>query len=574
MEELIKNVQLWLSDDHDEEEKKQVLWLAKTLNYEAVDDAFFRYIGFGNRGIRGKSGIGFNRINDFTVTRVAHAFAQYLQRQFPGQELSVVLAYDNRQDNSRYCSLVSGVFSANKFKVHHFDILTPAPVLAYSIRLLACVGGVMFTGGKFPAAYNGIELYDLSGSPLSIGALSVVESYMEPLAKLNQVPRVNDEGKIEFVSERKEEYYLKSLSQLFQRGFSSLKLFEQPVVYTPLCGTGIFLGPEALKIAGVQHLIPVEDEFDASSDFDGFLKPDSHLASAYKRGILVAQENKAALIVATDSDCGRAGMAVQEQGKAFRVLKGHELALLLVDYFIQVHKEAHQKKQFVVVRDICTTRLLDKIAEKEGFRILTTSFNSEEQANALKREDIGRFTLSIDQEYGFYFSNHSCERDGLATAGFLVKVYHFWNARKKSIISRIEELYLRFGHYRECSFSTHFVGYRGPGTVADKIRRLRDNPFTAFPGFEVLYLADYEEGVWYAASSSEKMSPLFQPRKNHIHLEMEEGYQLDIILNPKEGRLNFFINAYQEPAAGEDNAINSQQIEKNIKKLKQLILDI
>lgn len=543
MEKLIRNVQLWLEDAHEEEEKKRVLWLTETLNYNAVDDAFFKHIGFGSRGMRGKSGIGINRMNAFTVARVAQAFARFLQMQYPGQELSVALAYDNRKESCRFSQLAAGTFSANGIQVYYFDILTPAPVLAYSLPLLGCVGGMMLSAGPASEAYNGIELFDLTGSLLPKNSLVDIESYMDSLTRLEQLPLITDTNLVEFIPEKIEQYYLESLARTLQEITETYTAIHYPIVYSPLHGTGTILGPAALAKMGVQALNPVDEEFPPFSDFGALSIPDCQSPEALVAGIREGKRRKTGLVLATDPDGGRAGVAIQDKDQTFVPLAGHEIALLVLDYLIQVRKK-DRSRHLVVLRDVRTSRLLEMMCEVQGLKCFTTSFGERGKENLLLR-DGGRMLLAIDREYGMYFPRHVPERDGFAAAGFMAQAYNFWLSKGIGLADRLMEIYMTYGCYTEYSFSMHIPGHKGPERIKEKFALIRECLFSGLPGFEVLYRLDYSgEGTTAAERENRKYSQ--QSREERLHIELKGGYQLEVSVFPEQGKIDYFLSGHRK----------------------------
>lgn len=470
MEEVIKNVQHWLSDSYSEETKKKIRFWAETKNFDLLNDAFSKTLEWSHGGIRAKEGIGSNRINHYTVGSIAQAFTIYLQKQRINKEqISVAIAYDNRYKSNHFAQIMAEVLVSNDIKVHFFDILTPFPVLAHGVRYLGCEGGIMITGGHYPGAYNGVKFVDTDGFILSDAEGQKFIEILTTLKKRADIIHKKGYGYVNFVSEEVDEDYIKTLTNnsFIASGNKQLK-----VCYTPWFGSGTIIAPTLFGKAGFRNSIAVEDHFSPSPTFDGN-EADPTKVGTLEKVFKQADEEGADLIIATNSDCARVAVAARTKEGNFRQLSGQQMASIVVDFLLKKRiagPERLNRKQFIATTKT-TTALVSERAKAKNFKCKALKIGLSDQPLGERK-----IFLGLEESSGLLMPEVSSVKDGLLYGLILMELANEAKENDKTLWDLLYEQYLIDGVYMEEMEEVHFTGPEGEKLVDKTIHHFLSNP--------------------------------------------------------------------------------------------------
>ncbi len=363
----------WLEGSYDEETKREIRRLIET-NLKELEDSFYRNLEFGTGGLRGVMGVGTNRINKYTVGMATQGLSNYLKKSFKGRSgLSVAISFDNRNRSKEYAGITASVFAANGFKVYLFDELRPTPLLSFTIRHFHCVAGVMITASHNPKEYNGYKAYWEDGAQITAPHDSDIIGEVEKITDPSMVHFTGGDSNIKIIGKEVDEEYLKAILSLTLSPEMVKKHDHFKIVYTPLHGTGIKLVPEALKRAGFKKIINVPEQDVIDGNFPTIKSPNPEEASALAMALKKAEESGADLVMATDPDADRLGVAVRNQKGSLVLLNGNQTAAILTYYLLERLKEKGtiidgNNPHYYMVKTIVTTDLLKSIANKYGLR--------------------------------------------------------------------------------------------------------------------------------------------------------------------------------------------------------------
>lgn len=495
MEEVIRNMQRWLKDDYDTDSKNKVKWLAEIRNFEVLNDAFCQELQLGFRGVKAKKGVGINRVNQYTVAKLVHALAQYLQRQYPEQEISVVIGYDNREESNRFAHDACKVLTAQDIKVHFTDLPSPSPLLCHCILTLKAQAGISISGGSSSKEYNGLTLYGYQGIPMDSKQLEIIQNYLNEIGSIKEVPVVGKFKLVDFIAQREEEEYIDSLRDFlspFTKGLGE----EVKVVYDPLHGTGALLGSSALSSYPSALVIPVEEHFEMDQKFDGLASPDPHEARNFSQSVEIARQNHADLIVATDADGGKAGLAIKDHVNDFHPLQGHQIAALLLDFMLRVRTPfQHDNNPFFIIKAPTTSRLIQKIAEENH---IACQEIDQFDGSQMKNYPAEKILLAIDKEYGFYFPDHVHDRDAFASASLMVAMCAYWKFMGKSLADRLLEIYCKHDYFHEESFALHFPNDDGRDQMLAELNQIQHRFFPTFGKYTTNQFHVFQKGKIYS----------------------------------------------------------------------------
>ncbi|MBP6540138.1 MAG: phospho-sugar mutase, partial [Saprospiraceae bacterium] len=327
-------INTWLTGDYDESSKAEIRQLIDDKNVTELTDAFYRDLEFGTGGLRGIMGVGSNRVNKYTLGTATQGLSNYLKKIYPDQQIKVVIAHDNRNNSSVFANVVANVFSANGIYVYFFEGLRPTPELSYAIRSLGCQSGVMLTASHNPKEYNGYKAYGADGGQL---VAPHDEAVMAEVLKIKDISEVNFKGidsNIEKIGKEIDEKYLDDLAKLSISKDAIQRQHDLKIVFSPIHGTGGVMVPPALKRFGFTNVITVDEQMIVDGNFPTVIYPNPEEAEALTLALAKAAEVDADIVMATDPDADRVGLAIKDDAGQFILLNGNQALCLLVDYVL------------------------------------------------------------------------------------------------------------------------------------------------------------------------------------------------------------------------------------------------
>ena len=569
--EILAKANEWLEGNYDEETKKAIREMMENNPQELVE-SFYKELEFGTGGLRGIMGVGPNRMNKYTVGAATQGYANYLKKNFPGKELlSVAIAHDSRNNSRYFAEVTANVFSANGFKVYLFEDLRPTPELSFAIRHLGCQGGVVITASHNPKEYNGYKAYwEDGGQLISPHDKNVIEE-VKKIKDISEVKFHGNPDLINIIGEEVDNVYLEKIKSLSLSPDAIQRQKDFKIVYTPLHGTGITLVPKALKMFGFEEVHIVEEQAVADGNFPTVKSPNPEEPSALEMAINKAKNINADLVMATDPDADRVGIAVRN-GDDFILLNGNQAASLLIYYLLTKWKENGKLKgKEFIVKTIVTTELLADIADKynvEHFDVLT---GFKYIADIIKRfEGKKTFIGGGEESYGYLVGDFVRDKDAVISCAMIAETAAWANDKGVGLLELLKDIYLEFGFYKESLISVVKKGKSGAEEIQKMMSDFRTNPPVELAGSKVVVIKDYQSSISKNVITGEE-STIDLPESNVLQFFTEDGSKVSVRPSGTEPKIKFYFGVKGElKDKSEYDRVNAELENK----IKNIITDL
>lgn len=505
------NYELWLealNDEnipYDEAELKSIRTeLMKMTQDESLkEDAFYRELDFGTAGLRGILGAGTNRMNSFTVAKATQGLANYVLNNYEGERRSVAISYDSRNGSENFARVAARVLAASGVKAHIYKELMPTPCLSFAVRELKCAAGIMVTASHNPPEYNGYKVYNEEGCQITSEAASDI---VEEIKKVDIFKGVNVVTFEKGISDRLISYISDSVYDKFiEHVLSQSHLFGEKIdknvsiVYSPLNGTGLKPVVRALTESGYDNIFVVPEQEKPDGNFPTCHFPNPENRDTMELGIKYAKERGADILIATDPDADRCGIAIKSKSGDYALLSGNEIGIMLIDYLCARRQAAGKMpKNPIVVKSIVTSEMVDEVAASYGVKTVTvlTGFKYiGEVLASLERE--GReddYILGFEESYGYLSAGYVRDKDAVDAAFLIAEMFAYYKTKGISIEDRLTALYEKFGFRVNPVKSYQYEGSAGLKKMGEIMENLRRG-VTAFGDYKVISSLDYEKGV-------------------------------------------------------------------------------
>ena len=551
MKEFEKRAQAWLDGDFDQETKMKVLQL-KNSDPALFEDAFYKNLEFGTGGLRGIMGVGTNRMNKYTVGMATQGLANYILAHCKDDDPKVCISYDSRNGSKEFAKITSQVLSANGIHVYIFDNIRPTPEMSYAVRLKGAVAGVMITASHNPKEYNGYKVSWSDGgqvtSPVDKEIVAEVAKITDPsMVKFTSGLRC---GEIESMGADVDEKYLSdllslSLGEEFCRKHSDLK-----IVYTPLHGCGVRLVPEILGRLGFKNIIHVPSQDVSDGDFPTVISPNPEEPAALKLALEMADKTGADLVMGTDPDADRLGIAVRDDNGKMVLLNGNQTASLLTYYILsrRAQKGTLTEGKYVV-KTIVTTELITDIAKSFGVPVYNVLTGFKYIAEVVKRKEAegGEFVCGGEESYGFNVGEFVRDKDAQVSAMMVAECAAWAAEQGLTMYGLLQKIYSEYGYRKEGLVSVVRKGISGAEEIKAMMASLRSNPPADLAGSPVVKVIDYLE--------PEKTH---QPSSNVLQFFSEAGDVVSVRPSGTEPKIKFYFGAKGDDADAKIEALKKQ----------------
>lgn len=474
----------------------------RTMTEKDIFDAFYRDLTFGTGGLRGILGAGTNRMNVHTVAKASQGLANYVQKHFLPGRRSIAISYDSRILSNEFARVAAGVFAVNGITVWLYDTLMPTPCLSFAVRKLHCAAGVMITASHNPANYNGYKVYGPDGCQIITTVANEISAEILATDLFNDVQRVSfDEmvqaGKVCYIPHRLQDDYQAAVRA--NSLFSEVEVPDLSIVYTPLNGTGLHPVLRALREAGFHNLFVVPEQEMPDGSFSTCPKPNPEERDALALALRYAEERHAVLVLATDPDCDRVGIAVRDENGSLRLLSGNEVGLLLLDYICARRIAAGTMPQEpTMIKTIVTTGLAERVAAHYGLRTINvlTGFKyiGEQIAKLDAQGKVNSYVFGFEESYGYLSGNYVRDKDGVNGALLVCGMTAYYAARGKCLTEQLDILYKKYGYCLDTLHTWEFPGESGMSAMNLVMDRLRSG-VSGFGGCAVVERLDYTDGL-------------------------------------------------------------------------------
>ena len=550
MADYISRANAWLTGDFDPETKGKIIEL-RNSDPAAFEDAFYKNLEFGTGGLRGIMGVGTNRMNKYTVGMATQGLANYILAHCEGDDLRFCISYDSRNNSKEFAKITADVMSANGIHVYIFDNIRPTPELSYAIRLKGAVAGVMITASHNPKEYNGYKVFWSDGgqitSPVDKDIVAEVNKITEPsMVKFSAGERC---GSIDIMGADVDELYLRDILSLAMSPEACGRHSDIKFVYTPLHGCGVRLVPECLKRLGFKHVIHVPDQDVSDGNFPTVVSPNPEEPAAMRMALETADREDADIVMATDPDADRLGIAVRDNDGKMVQFNGNMTATLLTYYILSRRKELGTLGEGkYLVKTIVTTESIRELGEKFGVPCYDVLTGFKYIAEVVKRnEATGEFVCGGEESYGFNVGQFVRDKDA-QTACIMVAECAAWAADQGlSMYQLLQKVYSEIGYRKEHMVYIVRKGISGAQEIADMMTAFRQDPPRELAGVPVCKVVDYLE--------PEKTG---QPKSNVLQFFSEAGDVVSVRPSGTEPKIKFYFGAKGPDADAKIKALTAQ----------------
>jgi len=560
-----EKAQKWLDSNIDEESRKAINSMLQSDKEDELIDAFYKDLEFGTGGLRGVMGVGSNRINKYTVGMATQGLANYLLQTYPNEPISVAIAHDSRNNSRYFAEVTADVFSANGIKVYFFDDLRPTPELSFAIRTLGCQSGVVLTASHNPKEYNGYKAYWNDGGQLIAPHDKNVIQEVGKIEGINAVKFDKDESKIQVIGKDIDDQYLEMLKGLSLSPEAIARQKDLKIVFTPIHGTAIKLVPPALEKLGFTNVHIVEEQAKPDGNFPTVVYPNPEESEALDIALKQAQEIDADILMGTDPDADRVGIAVKNPQGDFQLLNGNQTGSMLIHYLLKMWKEKNKLNgtQFVA-KTIVTTDLIENIAQHFNVKCYDTLTGFKFIA-ALIREKEGaeEFIGGGEESYGYLFGDKVRDKDAVASCVMIAEMAAYVKDQGMSLFDFLQDTYLQFGLYREQLHSLTKKGKTGLEEIQKMMRELRSNPPQSIGGEKVVKIIDYQEGKEKDMLSGD-VKPIEFPESNVLQFFTEGGSKISARPSGTEPKIKFYFSIKGELSTKEEYDQKVKQLDDKI----------
>ncbi len=517
----------------------------------AVEDAFFQDLEFGTGGLRGMLGAGSNRMNVHTVAQATQGLADYLNAHF--ENPSVAVAHDSRNKGELFCETVAGVLAANGVKAHLYPRLEPTPALSFATRDLGCSAGINVTASHNPAAYNGYKVYGPDGCQITTQAAHDIQAAIAAVDMFGGVKSMAfadamESGLASYIEEDTLDRFIDAVAASSQHVEAPTDGDDLKLVYTPLNGTGMECVGRILERIGVRDVTVVPEQAEPNGDFPTCPYPNPEIREALELGLKLTEDLGADLLLATDPDADRVGIAVHHNGEDV-LLTGNEVGVLLTDWLAErAAANGEDLGRKVVVSTIVSTSMLDALAAERGFelrRTLTGFKYIGEQIGMLEAAgEADRYLFGFEESYGYLAGTHVRDKDAIVASMLICEMARDYKARGMDLVDAVDALYRRLGYYRNLTVSLSYPGANGAAQMKAIMEGLRAEAPAEVAGLAVEAVVDYAPGVAMPiVSGNEADAPQVLPAANVFELQLAGGHKLIVRPSGTEPKIKAYVFA-------------------------------
>ncbi len=552
----------WIENVTDEELLGELKAMREAGDEDAITDAFFQELAFGTAGLRGTLGAGTNRMNIYTVGRATQGFADYLVKNF--ENPTVAIARDSRNKGELFVKTTAAILAANGVTSYVYPKISPVPTLSWATRYLKCSGGICMTASHNPAAYNGYKAYGPDGCQITSEAADAISAAMNACDPFHDVKTMDfdeavEQGLVKWIGDEVLDAYYDAVADKSVNNLTPEQIANAPLklVYTPLNGTGLIPVTTVLNKVGVTDITVVPEQRDPDGDFPTCPYPNPEIREAMQKGIDLCQEVKPDLLLATDPDADRVGVACAD-GDDYTLLTGNEMGVLLLDYICKMRAERGEDlSRKVAVTTIVSSAMVDALAEEYGFELrrCLTGFKyiGDIITGLSDAGEVDRFIFGFEESYGYLSGDHVRDKDAVNASMLICQMAQYYKLHGLNLVQAMRALYEKYGYYHNKTVSLSYPGADGAAKMAGIMKALRAEAPSEIAGAKVEAVVDYATCV----------NGL--PAADVIEFDLEGGNKAIVRPSGTEPKIKLYIFAKGEDAAAADALIAA--IEEDGRKL-------
>ena len=536
-----QKIDKWLNGNYDDAAKATIKEM-QLNNTDELADAFYRNLEFGTGGLRGIMGIGTNRINKYTIGMATQGFANYLIKAI-GNDVSVAIAHDSRNNSRSFAEITANVFAANGIKVYLFEALRPTPELSFAIRHFGCKGGVVCTASHNPKDYNGYKAYWDDGAQLVPPHDKNVIIEVEKIASVDDVKWSGGEENIQIIGKEVDELYINMVKGLSVYPDVCVAQHDLKIVYTPIHGTGITLVPAALAAIGFTNVNVVAEQSVPDGNFPTVAYPNPEERETMSIGLAQAKALDADILLGTDPDADRVGVGVKNNKGEWILLNGNQTALLAFNYMIEARKaKGIAQPNDMVIKTIVTTDMIDVIAKASGVTCYNVLTGFKWIASLIKeKEGKENYIVGGEESFGLMIGDEIRDKDAVSAVTIICEMAAYEKNKGRSLFEKLVDLYIQYGFYTEDLISITKKGMNGAAEIAAMMESYRNNPPKTLDGIAVAQLLDYELqlGTHLADGSTFTIE---LPKSNVLQFVLADGSKISARPSGTEPKIKFYFS--------------------------------
>ncbi len=570
LNEVKSKARKWLDGNYDAETKAEIRKMMQD-DEEGLIDAFYKDLEFGTGGLRGIMGPGTNRMNIYTVGMATQGYSNYLKKEFSVlDQISVCIAHDPRNNSRKFAEAAAGIFSGNGFKVYLFDSLRPTPELSFAIRHFGAQGGIVITASHNPKEYNGFKAYwDDGGQVISPHDTNIIDE-VNKIKSIDEIRFNGPEKNIEIIGKEIDDIYTDKIKELSLSPEIIEKFKDLKIVYTPIHGTGVKLVPMALKKFGFRNIINVPEQDINDGNFPTVVSPNPEEPAALKMALDKARVTNADLVMATDPDADRVGIAVKDLNGDFILLNGNQTGSILVYYLLTLWSEKGKLtgKEYVC-KTIVTTELIADMAGKfnvelynvlTGFKFIADLIRSHEGSKT--------FIGGGEESYGYLAGEFVRDKDAVMSCALIAEATAWAMNRGKSLYELLMDIYIEFGFYKESLTNVVKKGKSGAEEIQKMMDNLRDNPPLSLNHSDVIIRHDYLiQKTFNIKTGAEEVIRL--PKSNVLQFILEDGSKISVRPSGTEPKIKFYFSVNKPLPSLEKYRETEKELESRIESIKK-----
>ncbi|GAA4291590.1 phospho-sugar mutase [Aestuariibaculum suncheonense] len=547
---ILDRINTWLTPTFDEE-TQDFIKNSIALNPQDIQESFYKDLEFGTGGMRGVMGIGTNRINKYTLGKSTQGLSNYLHRSFPNETPKAVIAYDCRHNSKTLAKVVADVFSANGIKVYLFEDLRPTPELSFAVKHLNCHCGIVLTASHNPPEYNGYKVYWQDGGQLVPPQDGEVITMINDLDYSDIKFEAND-ALINYISEDIDNAFIEASVKNGSVGATQVAKDDLTIVFTSLHGTSITAVPETLKRAGYKNVRIVKEQEVPNGDFPTVASPNPEEPAALKMALELAEKVNADIVIGTDPDCDRLGVAVRNSEGELQLLNGNQTMLMMTDFLLKQWKaEGKIKGKEFIASTIVSTPMLNKLAEAYDVesKIVLTGFKW--IAKLIKDYPELDFIGGGEESFGFMVGDFVRDKDAVTSTLLACEIAAITKSNGSSFYNELIKLYVEHGCFKEKLVSLTKKGIEGAQEITQMMTDARENPLKVINGSKVTKLEDYQSSIAKHIVTGEETT-IDVPKSNVLIYYTEDGSQIALRPSGTEPKIKFYVSVNSKLDSAED----------------------
>jgi phosphoglucomutase len=568
MDNILETAKTWLTDFFDPAIKKEVQYLIDN-DPEELEDRFYKHMEFGTGGMRGIMGVGTNRINKYTLGKSTQGLSNYLQRVYPNEEVKVVIAYDCRHNSDTLARTVAEVLSANGIKVFLYSSLRTTPQLSFSVRHLKCHAGIVLTASHNPPEYNGYKVYWTDGGQI------VPPQDGEIIAEINslQFEDINFEAKetlIHLIDKNEDEAFIEASVQ--NGNFNAKGKDNFKIVFTSLHGTSITAIPEVLKRAGYKNVTIIAEQAEPNGDFPTVVSPNPEEPEALSMAVKKAEEIGADMVVGTDPDSDRLGIAVRNLEGKMEIVNGNQAMVLMTQFLLERQKEKGFKGNEFIATTIVSTPMMEAMAKAYGVGFKTALTGFKWIGKMIKDFPESKFLGGGEESFGYMVGDFVRDKDAVTSTLLACEIASQAKADGSSFYKQLIDCYVAYGFYKEHLVSLTKKGISGAEEIKQMLKDFKENPVASVAGSKVKWIEDYNTSIAKNVITGEEKE-INIPKSNVLIYETEDGTRIAARPSGTEPKVKFYISTNTILKGAKDYMAVSSELDAKIERiLKELNL--